>query len=310
MIPIYISLTDKKGNYWIHVIPLIVSTMYNTSKRISWNVICDKTFTDSKRVIVKKIVKEYGASVRFIDVDSEKISIDAERIISLSLYSMAALYRFLIPEYEKKFDKIIYLDIDIVVELDIAELYAINMGDKYIAAVLDCWTTRKHLKKEMGIDPNRYCNSGVLLLNIGLLRKSNFFDRAITFLGDYPKTTMPDQDAINAIYKNEILFINEKYNKMISENYHITDAKNAIWHFSGENDKPWDGVYNQPSKLYWKYLIKGVRMLPNGDTLLLTEIDNICYNKWPLERILRNQNCNSRKMLIKEIVKKLFGFIK
>ena len=88
----------------------------------------------------------------------------------------------LYPQYNKA----IYLDSDIVVLGDIAELYNQDLGDNLIAAAPDdvIQTTKvfqEYAEKVVGVaDYRNYFNAGILLMNLDEFRRFDFQNDAFT----------------------------------------------------------------------------------------------------------------------------------
>jgi lipopolysaccharide biosynthesis glycosyltransferase len=61
------------------------------------------------------------------------------------------------------------------------------------------------------VDRFNYINSGVVLFNLKKIREDNKEQELDKFVNEN-KLYYPDQDAINAIFKNHILFLDNKYN--------------------------------------------------------------------------------------------------
>ena len=51
--------------------------------------------------------------------------------------STETFYRFLILDILKMYPKVVYLDCDMIIRRDIAELYDVKLGDNMLAAVID-----------------------------------------------------------------------------------------------------------------------------------------------------------------------------
>ena len=56
-------------------------------------------------------------------------------LYSVGHYSRQMYFRWLIPEIFSKYDKVLYLDCDLVVRRNIGELYETNIHDNYIGAI-------------------------------------------------------------------------------------------------------------------------------------------------------------------------------
>ena len=83
----------------------------------------------------------------------------------------SALLKFKISEILANYDKIIYLDGDILVQKDLTELYNIDIDGYYVAAVDD--TGKIYHKKDVYAKYPNYFNSGVMLLNLKKCREDN-----------------------------------------------------------------------------------------------------------------------------------------
>lgn len=311
-ISICLSVTDSNGSYWYHLIPMMTSVMCNTKKSLNWNIICDTSISKQTRDVISRLVKAFDQEVSFFDVTNE-LDQYYEMLPSLRIYSKATLYRFFIPKFVKG-SRVIYLDIDIIVSLDINELFSFDLHGKAIGAVLDAKQTRAIIAlaygRMMQLNDKIYCNAGVLLIDVLALKKIKAKTSWQEYLSIHTKSTMPDQDAINSIYRENIQLLPAKYNRIVSENYTMDRVEGNIWHFSGSADKAWNGIYCEAAKLYWKYLYLGLVKANLMDTdIFIKLVDNIQYQKWPIERLLHTQDCSSGKMFIRAAVGRIKSII-
>lgn len=89
--------------------------------------------------------------------------------------TIRALFRLMLPNLVEA-SKIIYLDCDIVVTMDIFELWNLNLNGKPIAAILDpgMMTFPDLIKQRIqstGVSVQNYFNSGVLVMDLDCLRE-------------------------------------------------------------------------------------------------------------------------------------------
>jgi lipopolysaccharide biosynthesis glycosyltransferase len=66
----------------------------------------------------------------------------------------------------------------------------------------------------ISIDKNSYINSGVVLFNLDKIRKEKKEKELDNYVNNN-KLFYPDQDTINVVFKNNILFLNNKYNSSL-----------------------------------------------------------------------------------------------
>ena len=137
-------------------------------------------------------------------------------------------------------DKILYLDTDVVCLKDPVELYYTDITNYEIAGVLDYYGSHFYKKK---IYKRDYLNSGVLLLNLKLIKKTKLFKKCREMCRDI-KMLLPDQGALNklAIYK---LILKRKFNeqKKIKKNTifrHFTTTFKFFPKFHTQTIKPWN----------------------------------------------------------------------
>lgn len=113
---------------------------------------------------------------------------------------------------------VVYLDIDTLVCRDLAELYDLEMGSNAIAGVYE--DAREDGKNPrfwngplMPPEANRYFNSGVLVLNLGVFRREGVLGRlAAWYAQNKAIAERPDQDALNAVFWNRTVRLHPAYN--------------------------------------------------------------------------------------------------
>ena len=160
-------------------------------------------------------------------------------------YTPYIFLRLLCDKIKELPEKILYLDCDIVCYKDIKELYDIDMTDYEVAMALD------FIGKKW-IDIN-YRNSGVVLMNLKNIRKSNCFEKA-RHLCMTKRMTLPDQTALNKACKKNLL-LPEKYNEQNKKKedtvlQHFSMKLKYFPFFHPLNIKPW-----QIDRVHEKYKI-------------------------------------------------------
>lgn len=153
---------------------------------------------------IDETVKKYNPQsfARLIDVTeifNTKMSGTVNMMNHYTPYAFLRLFAtyLILPQ------KMIYLDIDIMVRGDIGELYDIDVEDYELAAAKDY-----HGQIFIARD---YFNSGVLLLNLNVIRETGLFDRTLELCRD-KKMIMPDQSALNRFAKY-VRYISPKFNR-------------------------------------------------------------------------------------------------
>lgn len=160
---------------------------------------------DKTKILNLKNIADF--EIDFINVDNKKFAnCPLEHTNHLTL---ASYYRLLIPDFVPNVDKIIYLDCDIQVRSSLKELYSIDVGNYYLAAVED--TAGKLNAKRLGLES--YFNSGVLLLNLTKFREINFTSGVFAWIDEH-RTLLKfyDQDVLNIYFAGKIKLIDKKWN--------------------------------------------------------------------------------------------------
>lgn len=158
----------------------------------------------------------------------------------------------------KDLDRVLYLDPDLVAIRPLDELWATPMGDCFFAAASH---VNRSLEKFNALrlqsrTPGPYINSGVLLMNLPLLRGGQQIQSVLDYVEEHRRILfLPDQDVISALYGDKILRLNPyRYNMterlfttaQFSPRFELTldwvRAHSRIIHYCGRN-KPWKENY-------------------------------------------------------------------
>lgn len=168
-------------------------------------------------------------------------------------------YRLKIAEVLPKAQRALYLDADTLVNCDIRELYTIDLDNKVLGAVKDFGAFYKErilpTKSKNGTpydfsSHDFYFNSGVLLIDLQKWREENIEAKCLEFLRTY-YTKCPDQDALNAVCKENIKEIDFAYNCMIPKNKYLLfqqDTQDKKMSLSYEKYKE---VVNNPKIIHY-----------------------------------------------------------
>lgn len=172
-------------------------------------------------------------------------------------FTLTIYFRLFIASMFSEYDKAIYIDSDIILEEDIAELFSIDIGDNFIGACRDASIDgiepfQSYVEQVVGVDRNDYVNSGVLLMNLKKLRDADFDKHFLFLLNTYHfDSVAPDQDYLNAICKGSIYYLSPKWNAMPNEQKPKIEGAKLI-HYNLFS-KPWcyDGL--QYGERFWHY---------------------------------------------------------
>lgn len=216
------------------------------------HVLCSGKLGDNAKKI--KEMETENIRVSFHDV-SGRIKEIVNVLHCRDYYTPAIFYRLFIPDLFPQYDKAIYLDCDTALCADIAELYDIDLKDNLIGAVADLAVAgvvafREYTKNALGINAEKYFNSGVITLNLKKLREMNFFQTFFNVLDSYAFIVAPDQDCLNLICKNKVHYYSKAWNAMPIGGGKGSKPKLVHYNLSL---KPWhyDGVLYE--EYFWEY---------------------------------------------------------
>jgi lipopolysaccharide biosynthesis glycosyltransferase len=256
MIHICLPLYDRCGTYSKNIGVVICSVMDNTKFDITFHLIHDDTLSDKNIHKIKELVYRYqNAKIIFYKINSEEFNIIKNRV---DKFSVGTLFRLKIPEFiSDNIDKVIYLDADLIVNLEINHIWSIDISNYSLAACVDYDLSEfsKPWLCRVGLLPvDTYFNGGVLILNLKKIRREhNLVNECIKFLMKYPQCQYADQDAFNFIFQNDTLLLEKRFNLLTrAEKGKCCNSEEGIYHFAGV--KPRAESNDFFDKLFYKYL--------------------------------------------------------
>lgn len=215
MIHVCFPLYDRLGTYSKYEAVAICSLLENTKENITVYILHDETLSEENRNKFVRLVENYNQRLMFLPIQQRILNAYKQQA---KQFTIGTLFRFFIAELlPADICRVIYLDADIIVNLDIASLWNIDLENNIGAAVPDCRVIKHeaHPKPcEEGIVPyDTYFNGGVLLLDIERIRKEYDIKRdGLAFLKEHPEWNMLDQDVLNVMFYGKIKMLPPTYN--------------------------------------------------------------------------------------------------
>jgi lipopolysaccharide biosynthesis glycosyltransferase len=161
--------------------------------------------------------------------------------------SYAIYYRLLLPDLVNE-DRLLYLDSDIQIKVDVSPLFTIDIGSKAVGFVVD-GTVSSGLDAKFLLSLGKSLdgpgfNSGVMLLNLPEWRRQECSLRIFAFCRQYGAQLINnDQTALNAVFADECYRLDPQYNVKLYPNRDRERCRmmpnDGIFHFIG-SPKPWD----------------------------------------------------------------------
>ena len=255
-IPIFFTIDD---GYAPFLSVALNSAIKNSSKDRKYKaIILYQELSEENR---KKLVslKTDNFSIEFVPMESglESITDRMSNRLRCDYFTLTIYFRLFIPKMFPEYDKGIYIDSDVVLTSDIAELFETDIGDNYIAActdlsVADVPPLVKYMEQAVGVKAKEYINSGVLLMNLKKLREVKIDEHFLELLNTYHFDCIaPDQDYLNAICNGNIYYLDEIWDTMPNENK--SPLENAKLIHYNLFSKPWCYDDIQYGEIFWDY---------------------------------------------------------
>jgi lipopolysaccharide biosynthesis glycosyltransferase len=189
--------------------------------------ILESGISDESRSLLGLVISaKNNIQIHYIDIESF-IGTDSSATFHIpedSHFSRANYYRFFIPKVFEHFERVIYLDADLIVLRDLAGLYSINPSGKSVAACTDhsmkilarnYEAHRNYLADTLRLEnPDTYFNTGVMLCNIPKMLADDFTRRCLECLRQIEKPVFVDQCIINVVLEGDCITMDHRWNFM------------------------------------------------------------------------------------------------
>lgn len=208
-------------------------------------------------------------------------------------------YRFLIQEVLPRYKKVLYLDADIIIQADVADLYCTDVKGYMLAAVRDVdflgqingadKETQKYVSSEFHMrNPYNYFQAGVILFNEEEMRKAHSLDEWLK-LASHPYK-YNDQDVLNLSCEGRVKYLDMSWNLItdcdhyriknvvvhapdaVQKEYFAARKAPKIIHYAGFM-KPWYRPSEDFGNLFWEY----ARRTPFYEELIFRMAEGITY---------------------------------
>lgn len=233
------GLHDKDGHYSVWVGTAMQSIIDHTDSKLCFHILHDETVSEENKRKLAQVAHQKGDVVEFYKIDHTEFECIKD---CTQTFTIGCMFRCMLAELLPNLSKIIYLDADLFVNRDIKELWDVDIREYCLAGVVDegviNFSIPDILNEYPNIYRNQYFNSGVLFMNLDKIReKGHLKELVVDFLVNNREATYPDQDALNVLFHNKILYLDSSWNRFVS--LHREDNKdnldNAVFHYAGKN---------------------------------------------------------------------------
>lgn len=227
-----VTSTDK--NY-ADFAGLVVNSAVKTSaddKKYEFLILTNDLEDVQIKEIVSLIENKPNWNIRFVYmgklVEQLKLNVSEN-------YNVVTYFRLLLPQLVQKYEKVIYLDADLLILSDLAELWNVDIGENFIAATWDslatAWQTYdsgpQAYFEALGIDEvGSYMQAGVFIFNIKEISRA--------YPGNYlieqacnQHYILNDQDILNILCKGRM--------KRIDHAWNVRNYTEDVWEYCKEH---------------------------------------------------------------------------
>ena len=251
-IPIFFATDD---NYIPYLEVALRSLITNASKDYNYVVNIINSGLNLDRMEKVKNLENENFKINFCDV-SEYVEPIKKKLKNIYHFSLVTWYRLFIQSLFPQYDKVLYLDCDIIVLGDISKLYNVDLGDNLLGAarchiVSDHPIFGEYAEKFCGVPRQNYLQAGILVMNLKEFRKRDLENKFVYLINKYNFDVIdPDQGYLNAMCNGSVKILPNGWNKETIEA--PLEGELNIVHYALYK-KPWqyDHVLNE--EYFWQY---------------------------------------------------------
>jgi lipopolysaccharide biosynthesis glycosyltransferase len=231
-----------------------------------WVFVLDGGVTPGQRARIEKILARFGARHTWIVQDTAEL----EGLSTVDYISASTFLRLLIPSLlPAEVRKAVYLDSDLLVEADLAELWSTDVSDVYLAAAPDPGVSLVSAEegllnwRELGFaEGDRYFNAGVLVMNLERWRAEGFGARVLEYVRGNPRyIRWGDQDGLNAVVARHWRELPERWNRLPRDD--AAPAPQIVHFLTGR--KPWRAFRLGDAGSRWHQTLRRSGYLPPAE---------------------------------------------
>lgn len=272
-----INISTATNSNYVKYLCVMLTSLFRNNEGDQFDVyILNADLSEKDRTLLDDLVKDTDNYLHYLYVDREKFDCfpTAGRI------TIESYFRLLMPELLENIERVLYLDVDLIVTGSIREFYDRDFKGNYAIACQDMlfphWDAN-YQRIFHCIDERKYFNAGVMLWNLKLIREDYPYDSFIR-IAEGVNYELPhhDQSILNYCFYGRVAFEEAHIWNYIPA-AEFRNGKNTwddidarIIHFATKH--PWDTCI-KPSivEKWWEY----AKFCPNYVNLLEEQVDRL-----------------------------------
>ena len=230
---------------------------------------CSKDYFYHFHVLTTDLDKSYEEKLKKYESEDVKIEFISlrETLTKIKVkfhlrdyYSIETYYRFFIANMYPQYDKVLYMDCDIVVLGDIAELYNNDITNLYLAAspeevMAEVKVFGDYVEKALDVPVAEYFNAGIMVMNLAEFRNDNIEKKFFEMINRFRFRVTQDEDYLNVLCKGKTKILDLGWNKTAFKNDKFDDKNLKLIHYK-INWKPWKNRNVLYEEYFWNYAKK------------------------------------------------------
>lgn len=296
-----VALVLSANEYYVPYLGVLLESIRETSSndRCYDLVVLHKDITARSQAVLRRVVEAENISLRFFNT-SRFIRDYESKLFLRGHFRIETYFRLFMQDILPSYRKALYLDADMVVVKDIADLYDEDVEGYLLAAVRDADTAglyngfepqKKHyLDNVLKIEePYGYFQAGTILFNLDEFRRRYTVTELFDFAASY-EWELLDQDVLNYFAQGNVKYLDASWNVMMDWRdirikeiigraprplyleYMKAREKPAVVHFAGP-DKPWSVPESDLADYFWDYATRTPFMPVLLDRLIAARAD-------------------------------------
>lgn len=215
------------------------------NQKVRLHLLLDDSFREEDRRLLKSLTDRYE-NLNLSEHRISEATFDS-RDFKDSLWSKAACYRLILPMLLPDVELCLYIDSDTLVVGDLLPLWETDMTDDYLAGVFfDISPAREQTVGDNIPGIETYINSGVLLMNLSLMRRDGIQKKLMEGVQDY---LVVDQDLLNVVCYGRIRLLPPEYNCIPGVS---CDTPRILHFLMRDYVRPWKNLRAEGSDRWWR----------------------------------------------------------
>lgn len=275
---------------------------------------------DDDIAYIRDLLKQYDITIIPLSVNRNEFS---DALPRNEMWSIETYYRLMLLDLlPETVDRLMYLDVDLIINKSIEEFYHVEFeGDEIIAAD-DSNGSRTYdnlepKQQEMFRDKYeqgyRYFNAGVMLLHVAKMRGKYNFRAYMQAVREWNyEMSAPDQDILNFVHWQHVGYVDWKEYDLFARSAHNAGmtyqevaGNTAIVHFAGS--KPWnsDNCHYDIEQLWWDYAKKTAFYTELLEEFCRDAMTNMALETWIGQILDENAGLRENLNQMTDIIKKI-----